>query len=172
MQIYYLRSLSWTFWNVGFETIGVSNGFQENTNGFSFVEELKLKFLGQFWFVLKNSRIERKFWGKRGCWRFGQHLNPSTYCKCRCCRAATSMWQKICRDEWGSAGGERLLRFTVFGWDQFLSRLALSMLCIWSRSCSSNRLYQKSGFVAGKSWGSSWGRWSEATRRLQSLCRW
>ena len=171
MQIYYLRSLSWTFWNVGFETIGVSNGFQGNTNGFSFVEELKLKFLGQFWFVLKNSRIERKFWGKRECWRFGQHLNPSTYCKCWCCRAATSMWQKICRDEWGSAGGERLLRFTVFGWDQFLSRLALSMLCIWSRSCSSNRLYQKTGIVAGKSWGSSWGRWSEATQRLQSLCR-
>ena len=114
MQIYYLRSLSWTFWNVGFETIGVSNGFQGNSNGFSFVEELKLKFLGQFWFVLKNSRIERKFWGKRECWRFGQHLNPSMYCKCRCCRAATSMWQKICRDEWGSAGGERLLRFTVF----------------------------------------------------------
>ena len=123
MQIYYLRSLSWTFWNVGFETIGVSNGFQGNTNKFSFVEELKLKFLGQFWFVLKNSRTGRKFWGKRECWRFGQHLNPSTYCKsqwkfnchckCRCCRAATSMWQKICRDEWGSAGGERLLRFTV-----------------------------------------------------------
>ena len=60
-------------------------------------------FQGLFWFVSKNSRIEKRFWGRQGCSRYKK--NDSVHIgRIPLSRGATSTWQKICLEEWESAG--------------------------------------------------------------------